>query len=86
MLYVITIINTFITITFYCDNIHHRKTKDNQIKKLTLRTLPPSVSRLSTQCENVNISEPYRPPRPVAGIAFRRVEVSMRLINAFGQI
>jgi hypothetical protein len=36
---------------------------------LELTTLPPSVSRLSRQCGILNISQTYRPPLPVTGIA-----------------
>jgi hypothetical protein len=36
-----------------------------------LTTLPPSVSRLSTQCGILNILQFYRPPRPVTGITFK---------------
>jgi hypothetical protein len=37
---------------------------------VVLTTLPPSTSRFSIQCGILNISQPYRPPRPVTGITF----------------
>jgi hypothetical protein len=35
-----------------------------------LTILPQSMSLLSRQCGILNISQPYRPPLPVTGIAF----------------
>jgi hypothetical protein len=42
----------------------------SRIVTVGLTTLPPSVRRSSRYCGILNISEPYRPPRPVKGIAF----------------
>jgi hypothetical protein len=37
-------------------------------RRVRVTTSRPSVSRLSTQCGILNISHPYRVPRPVTGI------------------
>jgi hypothetical protein len=54
----------------------YQKQKNNveRVRCVGLTTLPPSVSRLSIQCGIFNISQPYRPPRPVTGIVLLRIE------------
>jgi hypothetical protein len=45
----------------------------SRIVIVELTTLPPSMSRLSRQCGTLNISQTYRPRRPVAEIAITRI-------------
>jgi hypothetical protein len=45
---------------------------------MVLTTLMLSMSRLSGQCRILNISQPYRPPRPVTGISFILIDKTLK--------
>jgi hypothetical protein len=51
------------------------------VRRLTLTTLPPSVSRLSRLCKNLDILQPYRPPKSLTRIALFIVVVCIHTVE-----